>query len=148
MPGGHGIQRHGHRLIGGRHQRPGGDQTALPFLQPVTELLTFNRGHHRIRTLAEQLIPAAEPVFEVRQQGLQQRCHQLTQLVQLLQSEDVQAAVAHAEATARSRQAILEQKQREEREAAARMDEVEVVGERSWAQRDDELRAAAVEVEE
>lgn len=50
--------------------------------------------------------------------GLQQRCHQLAQLTQLLQSEDVQTALAHAKATARSRQALIEQKQREEREAA------------------------------
>ena len=50
--------------------------------------------------------------------ALQQRSHQLGQLTQLLQAEDVQAAVAHAKATARSRQALLEQKRREEREAA------------------------------
>jgi hypothetical protein len=50
--------------------------------------------------------------------ALQQRCHQLAQLTTLLQSEGVRAAVEHAEATARSRQALLEQKQREEREAA------------------------------
>ena len=39
--------------------------------------------------------------------ALQQRYHQLGQLTQLLQAEDVQAAVAHAKATARSRQALL-----------------------------------------
>ena len=50
--------------------------------------------------------------------ALQQRCHQLGQLTHLLQAEDVQAAVEHAKATARSRQALLEQKRRAEREAA------------------------------
>ena len=49
--------------------------------------------------------------------ALQQRCHQLAQLTQLLQAPDVQAAVTHAEATALSRQALLELQERQEREA-------------------------------
>ena len=39
MPGGHGVQRNRHRLIGGGHQSPGGDKTASAVLQSLRQLL-------------------------------------------------------------------------------------------------------------
>ena len=76
MPGSHRFHGHRHRLGARLHQGARGFDRSEPFLDPDRHALTFQRSHHRIRTVLQQLLAPVKPVVKILQQRVEKRLQQ------------------------------------------------------------------------